>query len=654
MKKILILVFIVMYISAIVLAGSELAGTTSTNSLKIRPFARAAGLGDAFVSVSEGAAGLYYNPAGLNALSGYDFQVDHVNWFGSINDEFLAAALPSPFLPNAKIGFGVLWFSAGNIPDTSELPTGALETIDYSALVSGSTNPVAYSLRLAYAADIVENLALGAVLKYDGENISRFNGSSLGCNIGGIYSLRPNGHLIRFGLTLTNIGTDLKLSDEAFKMPLSMELGASDEMLIFNNKLLVTMQGMFQSDYDTQYGIGAEYWFYNLACIRLGYKFGAFNQPSFGAGVKYNNFQFDLAYLKYDGLGDTFRFSLSYALRQPPGIGLMCVPQVFSPNSDKIADYTFFKPVLKTKEVFKSAKISLYNPAGTLLIASMPMNADPLKYTSWNGVVNKVVLPDGAYRAMVTAEFADGSATSAPVPVIIDNTPPELSVDAQPRVLKKGPKGALLIPSAFTFYANDRSGIGGWQLVIRDKDNNVFFNVGDKGAPPLSYIWDGKGNSGDYVSTSDIYNFTFISYDTVGNKTQTAPQSQVVLLREVKMLFFSNALFESNAADVKISQYKSLQALKKAVEKYPEFTITVKGYTSNEPSINAKYPTNAALSQARADAVKFFMVTLLEFDASRIKAIGLGEADPIAPNDTQEGRDKNGRVEITIKTTAYE
>jgi flagellar motor protein MotB len=93
--------------------------------------------------------------------------------------------------------------------------------------------------------------------------------------------------------------------------------------------------------------------------------------------------------------------------------------------------------------------------------------------------------------------------------------------------------------------------------------------------------------------------------------------------------------------------------MKKVIAQHPESEIIVSGYTDNLQPRGIKYKNNTELSKARADAVKFYMVNLLGMDAGKIRTEGLGEASPVAPNDTEEGRLKNRRVEITIRSTIY-
>lgn len=72
--------------------------------------------------------------------------------------------------------------------------------------------------------------------------------------------------------------------------------------------------------------------------------------------------------------------------------------------------------------------------------------------------------------------------------------------------------------------------------------------------------------------------------------------------------------------------------------------IVVEGHTDSRGSDAA----NVALSQQRAEAVRQFLVSQ-GMDASRIRAVGRGEHQPIADNASTEGRANNRRVEIVIQ-----
>ena len=81
----------------------------------------------------------------------------------------------------------------------------------------------------------------------------------------------------------------------------------------------------------------------------------------------------------------------------------------------------------------------------------------------------------------------------------------------------------------------------------------------------------------------------------------------------------------------------------------PDVFFTFNGHTDSVGSEE----DNLALSQARVDAVKDFYVNL-GANPDRIEVFAKGESEPIAPNETEEGRALNRRVDTVITTTPPE
>ncbi len=84
------------------------------------------------------------------------------------------------------------------------------------------------------------------------------------------------------------------------------------------------------------------------------------------------------------------------------------------------------------------------------------------------------------------------------------------------------------------------------------------------------------------------------------------------------------------------------------MKQYPETTVRIEGYTDNRGSAAG----NKKLSQKRAEAVAKVLVDKLGIDAARVNAEGFGEANPVASNDTAEGRDQNRRVVAVVLPSA--
>jgi len=104
-----------------------------------------------------------------------------------------------------------------------------------------------------------------------------------------------------------------------------------------------------------------------------------------------------------------------------------------------------------------------------------------------------------------------------------------------------------------------------------------------------------------------------------------------------------NVEFDFNKSIIKQGYDKDINDLVQVMKDYPDLNVVIEGHTDNIGT--AAY--NKKLSQRRAEAVKQYMVEK-GIDANRITAIGFGFDRPIASNDTEEGRQKNRRVEAAV------
>lgn len=108
-------------------------------------------------------------------------------------------------------------------------------------------------------------------------------------------------------------------------------------------------------------------------------------------------------------------------------------------------------------------------------------------------------------------------------------------------------------------------------------------------------------------------------------------------------------LFDSGYANIKNQARTFLDKLGEVIAKYGEHHIEVMGFTDSVPVRGgSKYADNMELSQARAYSVYKFLVKEKGMGEERLECAGRGEQEPIASNDTEEGRAMNRRVEIRI------
>ena len=111
----------------------------------------------------------------------------------------------------------------------------------------------------------------------------------------------------------------------------------------------------------------------------------------------------------------------------------------------------------------------------------------------------------------------------------------------------------------------------------------------------------------------------------------------------IKITFSSGILFDVDKADLKDNSRIELAELSTILNKYEDTNIMLAGHTDSTGS--EEY--NLGLSRRRAQSVADYL-TIQNVDPARFSVRGFGKSDPIASNDTAEGRAENRRVEVAI------
>jgi outer membrane protein OmpA-like peptidoglycan-associated protein len=111
----------------------------------------------------------------------------------------------------------------------------------------------------------------------------------------------------------------------------------------------------------------------------------------------------------------------------------------------------------------------------------------------------------------------------------------------------------------------------------------------------------------------------------------------------IKITFNSGILFKSGSYELQAAAKENIASLAKILNKYPDTNIIIEGDTDSEGS--EEY--NQRLSERRAQAVSDYTKSL-NVDGARITTIGKGESNPVASNETVDGRAQNRRVEVAI------
>ncbi|MBU6437346.1 MAG: type VI secretion system protein TssL, long form, partial [Betaproteobacteria bacterium] len=107
-----------------------------------------------------------------------------------------------------------------------------------------------------------------------------------------------------------------------------------------------------------------------------------------------------------------------------------------------------------------------------------------------------------------------------------------------------------------------------------------------------------------------------------------------------------DGLFEPGSATLEPSREPLMLRIGDALASIPGL-ILITGHTDNIPINTPRFPSNWHLSQERAKAVAAILARKVT-PATRLQPEGRADSEPVAPNDTAQGRAKNRRVEITL------
>jgi hypothetical protein len=256
--------------------------------------ARPAGMGDAFIAISDDGNALYWNPAGIATLAHHELNGMSTDAFQlGIKHQFLSYIFPL----SDRHALGLSTFSERFSDDE----------IDWGWNV----------YQFSYARDLYKSLSIGLNAKYMDYSIN-YDDQSLekpygfGLDIGFLYPFRK----FKFGLMMKDIG-DLKIKHDG-----GYRESVRKQRLSFGVSYRTYFDILLASSitFGDRIHFGAEYWgLGGIAALRAGIQHDIYDTPvhetiySVGASLKYKIFQFDYAYSIYPTLKNSSRFSISLA-----------------------------------------------------------------------------------------------------------------------------------------------------------------------------------------------------------------------------------------------------------------------------------------------------------------------------------------------------
>jgi outer membrane protein OmpA-like peptidoglycan-associated protein len=111
----------------------------------------------------------------------------------------------------------------------------------------------------------------------------------------------------------------------------------------------------------------------------------------------------------------------------------------------------------------------------------------------------------------------------------------------------------------------------------------------------------------------------------------------------LQVTFESGLLFDYDSDVLRAAAKDNLATLASSLDKYPGTNVVIVGHTDDKGTDSY----NMTLSERRAAAASGYLASR-GVTSVRLRAVGRGEIEPVAPNDSDAGRQKNRRVEVAI------
>jgi hypothetical protein len=246
--------------------------------LRIPVFARPTAIGSAYTSVSDDAAAIFYNPAGINSAQ---TSVNLTEWL--LETRFAALASYYRFKNAFLIGIGFYYFSYGTI-----------DQYDENENLIGNFSPYSYVAIITMAKPIIDNLSIGISGKFFSEKILETENKSWAGDIG-----------VKFSQSLFNVGADIK-NFSGTNRSFIKEIG-------FSLKPIKSLLACVDLSHYTKFTLraGIEYKVTPVS-FRLGLND---SKPTFGIGYTHKSFSFDYAAIDFPNLGLVHEFSIGLGIK---------------------------------------------------------------------------------------------------------------------------------------------------------------------------------------------------------------------------------------------------------------------------------------------------------------------------------------------------
>lgn len=317
-------IFWMMAISTQVFAqggGIQKVGTTSFQFLKVMPDARSTAMGEAYAAVANNSEAVFWNPAALAKVPGFDISLSHLDWLLDMSHQSFSFAYT--FSGLGTIGLQAIVTNIGDIQETRvDYLYRDENTGIYNPGLTGDTfSPGAQVFGLSFARYMTDKFAFGLTAKYAREDLVAKSASTIIFDGGLTY--RTGFRSLELAAVIRHFGPEIKYIDESYPLPQTLSIGVSSYLfapvssLFFqsnNHQLLLAFDMVEARDYGQQYQVGLEYSMKEMLFLRYGYKVNYDEEGlTLGFGLKAFHTRVDYSYADFgETLKPVHRFTVGF------------------------------------------------------------------------------------------------------------------------------------------------------------------------------------------------------------------------------------------------------------------------------------------------------------------------------------------------------
>ncbi len=566
------------------LLGAGNTGTAVLPLLKIGQGPRPAAMGESFIGLADDAGAVYWNPAGLARLDRWQLGFSHHQWFVDIKDEVLHAALP---VGPGALGLGVVYAGEPDVEYWDEALGGFNTATTWSAVVTAG-----YGLRLG------NNYSVGLTAKGLYEDLLDQRGWGGGFDLGALARPLPG---LGIGLTARHIGA-AAFTGGGEKLPGEIAAGLSWDATV----LRATLDAVYPLfDNNPNFRAGVEFLPVPMLAIRAGYRSGPVDLKTLGPlagitaglGVNVAGIGVDYAFMPYGELGATHRIGIRTV---PAGLGDLVVTVIDARTRERLTAYITASGVADVSAHLDQLSLYGLRPGAVLVRATREGYAP------------------GELRTRVVA----GRTTYDTIPL--------------------EPTAARLVGGIYD--ARTRLPIGG-SLAWRGPVSGRIPVASMPGTFAIdnitagTYVLDAAGPSADYLPQT-------CTLEVPAGRTT---ERDFYLWRRGEYLILEGVNFETGKADILPQFHPILDRAGEILRQTPDIRrVELAGHTDPRDINTREFPSNWELSEARAKAVRKYLIEKWGIAPERLTARGYADTQPITTNATFEGMARNRRTEMRI------